>query len=64
MGKQTAQAKEVYYVIKLMIIMHILGCLAEEIKEKYNTEEEGYRVGELFFFVKVDMYRHYVTHKI
>ena len=25
-----------------------MGCLAEEIKEKYNTEEEDYRVRELF----------------
>jgi len=32
-----------------MIIMHtFLGHLAEEKKEKYNTEEEGYRVRELF----------------
>lgn len=39
--------------------MCILGCLAEEIKEKCNTEEEGYRVRKLFF-TKVDKYRHYV----
>ena len=32
-----------------------MGCLAEEIKEKYNTEEEDYRVRELFF-TKVDKY--------
>ena len=28
--------------------MRILGHLADEKKEKYNTEEEGYRVRECF----------------
>ena len=36
------------YAIKLMIVMQIPDHLTEEKKEKYNTEEEGYRVRECF----------------